>query len=407
MNRLPAMAIRNVGRNKRRSLLTGVTIVLGVTAITVMNGFIAGVQRQMTEDVVLSRTGALQVHKAGYVGNIEASPLRLNMPYDPALLARIRAVPGVTGVTGRIQFQGLVSNGTSQTMFVGRGVDLEREKDACPNADLEVRQGGTPLRPGDGRRVLVGFELGESFGTTVGKTITLQSSSPGGRTNAVDLEVKGLTVSNLPFENKRVATVSLETAQALLGLEGRVTEYAVAVEDLGRLEPVRLALQRELGDAYEVHAWGDLQPLLRDIINRQRVIFAVIAVVLFLIVLTGIINTMLMSVFERVREIGTLLAVGVRRSQVMGLFMLEAIVLGFGGALTGALLGKAVVTGFALRGIQISISGASRPQVLRPEASVAFLAGAVVLALVGALVASAWPAWRASRLNPVDALRNT
>lgn len=407
MNRLPAMAIRNVGRNKRRSLLTGVTIVLGVTAITIMNGFIAGVQRQMVEDVVLSRTGALQVHKKGYVGNIEASPVRLNMPYDEALLARIRAVPGVKGVAGRVQFQGLVSNGTSQTMFVGRGVDLEREKSACPNADLEVREGGQPLRPGDGRKVLVGFELGESFGTTVGKTVTLQSSSPGGRTNAVDLEVKGLTVSNLPFENKRVATVSLETAQALLGLEGRVTEYAVAVEDLGRLEPVRLALQRELGDAYEVHAWGDLQPLLRDIVNRQRVIFAVIAVVLFLIVLTGIVNTMLMSVFERVREIGTLLAVGVRRSQVMGLFMLEAIVLGLAGAVTGALLGKAVVTGFALKGIHISISGASRAQVLRPEASLGFLAGAVALALLGALLASAWPAWRASRLNPVDALRNT
>ncbi len=443
MSRLPALAARNVGRNRRRSVITGAAITIAVIMVMLLKGFVAGAANLMVADVVEGRAGALQVHKKGYVDSIESVPTRLNIPYTPELIARIEKVPNVKGVTGRIVFNGLVGNGTTQTMFVGRGIDLEREQQACPRAKSTVRAGGKPLEPGDSAHVLIGYELAESFGWAVPPplppldallggatpalrqqlvaasvtdwwakasaarhTVSVQSSSPAGRSNAIDLGVKGYSVSSFPFENKRVLTVPLATAQALIDLDGKVTEYAVGVEDLAKLEETKAALQAALGPEFEVHAWHELNTFVRDVINRQNIVFSAISLVLFIIALTVIANTMLMSVFERVREIGTLLAVGVRRRQVLQLFIIEAAVIGAIGGVIGAVVGRTVLYVIASIGIPIEMPGTSGHALLQPAVTLPFVVGAVIAAMLGALAASALPARRASRLNPVDALRN-
>ncbi len=406
MNRLPTLAIRNVGRNRRRSLITGVAIFVCVVMVMVLRGFIDAAAALMQADVVEGRSGALQVHKKGYVDSIETVPTRLNIPYSPEVLAKLRAIPGVKGATGRIVFNGLVGNGLTQTMFVGRGIDVAHEEDACPKAKSVVKAGGEPLALGDGPKALIGFELGESFDTKLGQTLTVQSSSPSGRSNAIDLKVKGFSTSSFPFENKRVLAVPLATAQSLIGLEGRVTEYALAVTDLSKLDQTRTAVQEALGPDYEVHTWKELNTFVRDVINRQNFIMGAIALVLFIIALTVIANTMLMSVFERVREIGTLLAVGVRRRQVLQMFILEAAVLGLVGGVSGAAFGRFVLFAFSLFRIEIQMPGTSSIAALLPFVSPFFVASAVVVATLGAMLASALPAIRASKLNPVDALRN-
>jgi len=406
MSRLPKLAVRNVGRNRRRSLITALTIVFGVAMVVTTRGVMFGLQRMMITDTVEGRLGALQVHRLGYLDNVDSVPLTLNFPYSEALLDRIKAVPHVTGVTGRIQFNGLVSNGLAQTMFVGRGVDVLRELQVCPRVGTTLKPGGTPLGAGDDTKVILGFELGQSFGVEPGKTVALQTTSPTGRANSLDLTVQGLSTSAFPFENKRVVSVTLSTAQALLGLEGKVTELALSVDELDRVEEVAESVRRVLGPEYEVHTWPELQPFVRDIIARQNFVLGAVALILLVIVLTSIINTMLMSVFERVREIGTLMAVGVRRSQVMLIFLIEAGVIGLLGGLSGAALGRVIVAVLASLGIRFELSGLGAVNVLRPMVTWAFVGGAVVVALVAAVGASLWPAWRASRMNPVDALRN-
>ena len=406
MSRLPRLAARNVGRNRRRSLITGLAIIVCVGMVVLLKGFIDGVRNLMIADVVEGRAGALQVHKKGFVDNIEAVPTRMNIAYTPELIAKMKSVPGVVGVTGRMMFNGLIGNGLTQTMFVGRGLDLEHEEEACPRSKASVKPGGTPLMPGDASTALIGFELGESFNVALGKSVNVQASSPTGRSNSMDLTVKGFSSSSFPFENKRVITVPLATAQDLLGLKGRVTEYAIRVADLEKLNDVRRDLQAALGPEYEVHTWQELNTFVRDIINRQDFIMGAIAFVLFVIALTVIGNTMLMSVFERVREIGTLLAVGVKRAQVLQLFVLEAALLGVLGGVAGAAVGQVALGIISSVGIPFAMPGTSSVAMLRPHTGWAYTLIAIAIAVVGALIASALPARRASRLNPVEALRN-
>lgn len=404
MSSLPSLAARNVARNRRRSLVTLSAVLLGVAAVLVLRGMTNGFMRLMVDDIVEGRTGALQVHRAGYMESVDSVPLEPNMPYDATLRQRIASVRGVTGVTGRIQFSGLVSNGLSQTTFIGRGLDVATEKQAVPRAGFDVLAGGRALATDDYAHALLGAELAQSFDKA--PRVTLASSSPRGRANSLDVTVQGLSQSTLPFENKRVVTVPLKLAQDLLGLEGRVTEYAVAVDDLAHLERIAGELRTALGPEYEVHTWQDLQPFVRDIITRQQWVLSVVAVILFVIILTGIINTMLMSVFERVREIGTMLAVGMKRRQVLALFLLEAALLGVVGGLGGVALGSTVVRVLGMKGIPVQGLGTGANAVVRPELTVPFIVLAFSVAVVGALGAAAWPAWKASRLRPVDALRS-
>ncbi|MDY7226781.1 ABC transporter permease [Hyalangium rubrum] len=406
MSPFPRLAVRNVARNRRRSLVTLAAVLLGVTAVLVTRGITDGFLRLMVDDVVRGRTGALQIHSVGYMASVDALPLEPNMAYDEALLSRVRAVPGVTGVSGRLVFAGLVSNGVSQTTFIGRGLDVAHEREAVPRFGFEVRTGGRVLATPDYAHALLGSELARSFQAEPSARVTLAASSPRGRANSLDVSVEGLSESSLPFENKRVVTVPLKLAQDLLGMEGRVTEVAVAVEDLGDLDRVAEDLRAALGPGYEVHTWQELQPFVRDIIRRQKFVLAIISTILFVIILTGIINTMLMSVFERVREVGTMLAVGVRRHQVLGLFLLEAVVLGLVGALAGMGLGSVIVGVLGVRGIPMENLGTGGPTLLRPELDPSFAGLTCAVAVVGAVIAAAWPAWRASRLNPVDALRS-
>ncbi|MBM7118883.1 ABC transporter permease [Archangium primigenium] len=407
MSSLASIAVRNVARNARRSLVTLAAVLLGVTAVLVLEGFIGGFLRLIVEDIVLGKTGALQVHTTGYMSSRDALLLEPSIPYDEALLARVRAVPGVTGVTGRIQFSGLVGNGLSQTMFVGRGLDVSTEAQAVPRAGFDVLPGGRMLTPEDHARAVLGDALARAFHTQAEGRVTLASSSPRGRANALDVAVAGLSVSGLPHENKSVVTVPLALAQELLGLEGRVTELAVAVEDLEALDHVATALRERLGPGYEVHTWRQLQPFVGDTLGRMRFVLGLIGLILFVIILTGILNTTLMSVFERVREIGTLLAVGMRRRQVLVLFLWEAALLGVLGAVGGVAVGWALVRAIAARGIPMAmVFNTGSTSLLRPELRPSFVLLTFAVAVAGALAAAAWPAWKASRLRPVEALRS-
>lgn len=416
MNILYRVAIRNVFRNRRRSLFTLSAIVLGLAVVLAITSVSNSFFRFSVENAVNAKVGALQIHKTGFLNNVSLNPLTFNFDYSPELLQKIETVKGVRAASGRINFRGLVSNGRNQALFFANAIDVDREQYVCPKWLGTLTEGSRALGPDDIGQAMVGQELARSLSVAptgqispessvvLGDSLNLSAASPLGRQNAVDVQVKATTRSTLPLEEKRSMTLPLNLAQSLLGLEGKVTEIAVSVQDLDNLLAVQRNLQNALGAEFEVSTWSEVQPFLRDVLFRQRVMIGIVSFILFVLAVFVIANTMTMAVFERTREIGTMLSVGIKRHQIHIIFFSEAVFVGFVGALLGTVVGLLVVLVLNSIGIPFGSVGFERGT-LYPFLEFGFTVAAFFVAVLCAAIAGVFPARRAADMNPVDALR--
>ncbi|MBL9007424.1 MAG: ABC transporter permease [Myxococcales bacterium] len=400
--RLLLLALRNLSRNKRRSIITALAVLFGCAAIVALQGINNGFVANLIETTVESRHGAVQVFRKGHIGSND--PLKLSLPQDAELVRRIEAVPGVLAVAPRLSFDGMVNNGSESTMFMAMAIDPEREYKVCPKRLTRVSPGSQPLRPGKEGDALIGKTLAEALGADKGATLVMQAAGPHASTNALDVEISGFLPTQSVAESKRMATVRLRFAQDLLRMPNQVSQYVVGIAHLDQADAVAASLRQALGSEYDVTTWADLDPATKTRVGSVLYVMLFVGGVLFLLVATGIVNTMLMSVFERVREIGTMLALGVRRWQVTVLFLAEALFLGLFASTLGVILGYGIVAGVFRKGFTIRPPGGDVTTIY-PHIDLSYLLLVVGFALVGTMLAALYPAWKAARLRPVDALR--
>ena len=397
------LAMRNVFRARARSAITIGSLFFGVMMSLLLSGFAMGVGESLVAEAIESRVGAIQVHRTGYFEKRDLQPLAFNLERNPEFEAKLRATPNVTAITPRISFSGLLTNGSRGTIAVITAVDPGTVRDALPKIDLYLE--GTPLQPGDRNGAHVGLELNRALDLKPGVPLMLQAQGLGGRDNALDLEPRGVLSGQNPLEGKRAVTVPLAFAQSLLGMDGKVTEYVVAIKDVGQLDATAAALRASLGQGYEVQTWEDLRPGLRDMRLVQRAILGVVSFIFLIIALFGVANTLLMSVLERTREIGTLLAVGMTRSMVARLFMLEALLQAVLGAAVGLGVAELLITIARSRGgVTISWGVGQGYFHMMPTLLPAVPFIVVISACVGSVLAAVSPAMRAARMRPVEAL---
>lgn len=400
------IAIRNVLRNKRRTLITLAALLIGVSVMVSIRGVLNGLQRSLVQNVVAGQTGAIQVHKTGYLKNVLSSPLSMDMPQDAAFEQKLLAIPHVTAIAPRILFAGMINVG-DQTIFLGvQAVDPLREFAVVPlrkqtMEDKQQFEGGKVVDA-----MVVTEQLQQAL--TAGHVAkdapaALLAPDKDGALSGENVTLTGIMKLNMPGE-KKVGMVRLDVAQRLLKLEGRATEYIVAVDDIDNIPQVAKDLQAALGPEYEVNSWEEIATFVKQAMQRQNFILSLVAGVFLILMLLGVANTMLMSVLDRTREIGTMMAVGVRRSKILSLFLMEAATIGALGGVVGGAMGTLIVVVLHQRGIAVTFPGSSVPFTIRPFVSPAYLMGIVALAGLGALLFAVYPAWRASRLRPVQAL---
>jgi len=398
------LALRNVLRNKSRAAFTLGGIAFGVWMSMLMGSFVIGLGETMADDVVRSKVGSLQVHLRGYDDAKANQPLDFDMAEHGDVERIARSIPHVKAVAPHLVFGGLCNNGSAATMIIATGVDPERELQVLPLANRGLA--GAPLASARPHSGLLGFELADAMGVKQGASLTIQAASRDGQQNALDLDVAGTVNNNLPLDSKRMMWVPLAYAQELVQMPGRVTEFALALDDMKYTDEVKTALERALGPKYHVQTWYELRASVKEIIQIQRMVLMAACLVFLIIAIVGVMNTMLMSVLERTREIGTMMAVGVRRTQVTVLFLWEAAFLALFGAGIGAILGYGVV-GIVTRlgGVPLMAPGSAMLVHIVPHAPLWLAATAIIASALGTLAAAAYPAWRAARLRPVEALR--
>ena len=397
------IAFRNVLRNRRRSLITFSAVFLALGIMVSIRGFLNGLQATIRESVVLGQTGALQVHRTGFLKSVSAS-LDMSIPSDDAFLAKITAIPGVKEATARIMFGGMPNANDVSTAALFTAMDPKRELTVCPRRN-EMIYRGKALKDSGPAAAILSPELAASLGIKLGQKATLLTGDRDGVMNALDLEFVGeYGQPGLPLPDKKLGFVPLAFAQELLRMEGRATEIAVALHHFEDAEKVKPVLQATLGPEYEVSTWHDVAAYIDDAIATQNFILNLIAGVFLFVALLGIANTMLMSVLERTREIGTMMSVGVRRRQILTLFLLEASLLGLAGGVLGSIAGGGFVLYYGHKGMILPIPGMLAPLHVFPLVSAGYILFILGLAAGGAALAALWPSVRASRMRPVEAL---
>lgn len=406
MFNLARLALRNVLRNRRRTLITLAALLIGVGVMVSIRGLMNGFQRSLTEGVISGQTGALQVHKKGYLKNVLASPLTLDVPATPEFYSKIKAVAHVTAVAPRIMFAGMVNLGEETIFITMQAVDPALEFQVCPLRKGTIVDGGRFKDGSVKDAMVVTTEMDKALKAKAALTKdppALLAPDKEGQLSGENVSLVGTLALNGPGERK-LGLVRIDVAQRLLKMEGRATELLIAVDNVDLIPQIKADLQKALGSEYEVSSWDEIAKFVVEARTRQNVIVQVVAVVFLLLMLLGVANTMLMSVIERTREIGTMMAVGVRRGKIVALFLYEAAFIGALGGAIGAAAGSLVTAWLNVRGLEVTAPGSNVPFVMHPFVEPGYIAQVVLVAAVGALLFALYPAWRASRLRPVEAL---
>ncbi|MGA9526052.1 MAG: FtsX-like permease family protein, partial [Myxococcaceae bacterium] len=369
------IAARSLSRNRRRTVLSMGAIALGVAAMVLFEGLVHGQRDMMLGNLVRGVLGAVQVHRAGYLANVQGLPLSLDLEDSEDLRNRMREVPGVVEVAPRISFGAMFALADPQRQpgfFIATAIDPDLERKVTPWR-FDWLQAGRFFERSE-RAVLLNAPFASSMGAAPsagdpgpevqwpGLIVTDRDGAPNGEVVALS----GTFALAAPGD-KKVGLVPLQVAQRLLRMEGRVTEYAIGTARLEDAHAVRDRLKAALGPGFEVHAWDELLPFVKELVGLQDTFLGVVGMVFLVTVLLGIANSMLTNVLERVREIGTMLAVGMRRRQIVALFLLEAGMLGIAGGLLGALLGAGVVALLHQQGIPFEAPGSGVLSVVRPH----------------------------------------
>jgi len=401
-----SLALRNVLRNRRRSLLTGAVVIFGFAAIALAGGFMSQSFEGLREGTIRNGTGHLQLAEAAYFAGDEDAPLTHGIADSARVAAILAKDPEVQEVLPRIDFVGLASNGTRSVPYMGTGLDPQPEARTMDTAKLLVS--GRWFTDADERGVVLGSGLARALNVTAGDSITLMATTPDGVLNALDATVTGLADIPIKELDERYLATTLGLASELLAASGRVSKLAVVLKepaDARRAVPRLLAALNAEGVELSGKTWEELAVFYRQVRMLYIGIFGFMGLVLVVVVLLAAANTMMMAAAERTREIGTLRALGTRPGSIRRMFIAEGLILALGGCLGGAVL--AVVVRAVLNNAGLTLPpppGVSHGVPLHVNVyPSAYVAGA--LAMTVTLVGASWfPARRAARLSIIEAL---
>lgn len=407
------LSARNLLRYRRRTLLTAGLITLGVVALLVFVATAGAFKQTMVGEITDSMLGHLQVHRKGYQAATDTSPL--NMSLQPNAISKIedflKADPDVVAWSGRVKMGAMFSNYAETSAIRLNGIEPEAEDATVPALRKRISDGeqsGPLVKEGE---LLLPALLARGLKVKVGDSVVLVVTNASGSVNARPFTVRGI-LDQVTGPGGRDGYIHINDARELLRMEkSELMEIAIRIKSLDALEKVqqRLASQldtirnKEDKPATELHTWKELSPFA-TIVKMIDLMTLFIRVMLIAIVLVSVMNVMLMAVYERIREIGTLAAIGTQPSKIMGLFLGEGLLLGLAGALAGVGLSYALVAVFHVWPIEFTYGRNALSLV--PELATAEVLLVLLLAVLVSTLASLQPAWRAARMDPIQALRH-
>lgn len=409
--KLAKLAIKNVLRNKRRSIITATAIAFGGFIMLNTLSYIAGLRDAMVGVVLDTGIGHVQIHHAGYAQALEDQTVSSDLVVAEndinTLIERARIADDVETIAKRIIFSGLLGDGTDTTHGLAMGIDPETETGFF--GDLTISE-GRYLTSGDEAGILISERVQRVFGVGVGDKITIATQAAEGGFSTAEYTVVGVFGLGTKFNFHYVVDVlmNIEDAASLTASDD-LTEVAILLKDVDQADAVIAALETAAEEAplnVEVQGWRFVAKRLLDIATYMEMGMRSWTMLIFIGIALAILNTFLMSVYERTPEVGTLKAIGMKRKRILSLFLLETLFLSLFAsvlALVASAISVSILSAIGLPGMFLDFLPPG--EAVHSTIQLADVAICTAVAIGISTLAGLFPAWQASRMDPVVALR--
>lgn len=407
------LAARNLLRYRRRTLLTAILIAVGVVALLLFVATAGSFKQVMVGGITDSMLGHLQIHHKGYTASIDNLPLNLDL--KPTAIRKVETLlqsePAIASYSERVKLGAMFSNFNESTSIRLNGIDPVAEDKTVPALRQRISEGdpkGLLVEPG---QILIPDLLAKGMKVKTGDSVVLVATNASGSVNGKTFIVRGV-LEAVTGPGGRDGYIHISDARELLRLEQPdIMEIALRLHNLDQLPSVMTKLSVQLDEirnkdnkpVTELHSWKELSPFA-NILKMIDMMTLFIRIMLIAIVLVSVLNVMLMAVYERIREIGTLAAIGTQPNTIMGMFICEGLLLGLVGALAGILLSLACLA--LLQAMPPTFAFGREIITLHPTVSLADLGWVLLASVLVSVLASFQPAWRASRMDPIKALHH-
>ncbi len=397
-----ANALRNVLRNRRRSLMASTVVAIGTMAMAMTLCFMLATFFGLGESTIRADVGHIQI---ATTGSFDADTDIANglTEVDQNRISQVLAeTEGVKFSMRRILFDGLTSKGESTIAIVGRGVEPLQEM-RLSGIFAPITRGQLMSVDGMHFEALIGERLAQKLDWTPRELLTLVGTTETGSINAVDVLSTGAYSTGVPEKDARAVMVPLHVAAALLDTTN-VSRVVVVLDDTADTDIVLGKLQTAL-PGLELRDWRALDPFYNQVVTLYSNIFGILCLIIVLVVLISVSNTMMMTVMERIREIGTFRAIGFSRSEMRIGFSIEGALIGLMGALIGLTLAAALSFGINIVGVEMPPApGRTAPYPLIFFIDLPVYAAVAAVMVVCGMLGVVWPARKGTAMPIVEAL---
>jgi ABC-type lipoprotein release transport system permease subunit len=331
-------AFRNIFRNKRRSVINIIAISIGVILMLIYIGWMRGYFTSLFATMINFETGHIQILNENYLNDEERMPLDINIENYRNLRTELLSDPRIDEVTARIDFTLSLSNGTESKFIMGRAIEPDREADTTVLKDYINTGNYLDKEPG----IMVGKPLAERLSLSPGDYAYVTVFDRYSSRNFDQLKITGIFNFGYPVMDENLIFMDIDTADSLLDLDGEITKLVLRLDKYEDINPVLTSLNdtfKESNSHLKAYTWQRFAQVVVSAVQQDGVSFAIIMIICFILIILGILNSMHMSVHERIREIGTLRAIGMKKKQLFSMFISESICLALVSVVIGLALG--------------------------------------------------------------------
>ncbi len=411
MIKLFKIALRNLIRFKRRTFLTTSLIAVGVLFVMVFISASSSFNNIIIGQITDSMLGHIQVHKRGYMASIDSLPLTLNLNEKGWKKFRsiAKEIPEIESYSPRIKFGAMFSNFIDSTNIRINGVYPDMEVATIPLLLSRIKEGGKAIKKGE---ILIPELLAIGLKVKIGDSVVVIATNRDGSVNGMQFQVGGI-IESVTGPGGRDGYIHIEDAKDILRMEElEVSEIALRINDFSKLDKINNILTEKLSgnknkqgkQIFDIRTWEKLSPFY-NISKMIDIMTIFIKFMLIAIVLVSIMNVMIMAVYERIREIGTIAAIGTMPEKILALFLIEGFSLGVLGVIIGNILAGMSI--FLMNVIKITFNFSRQTgYVLAPELKMGDIIFVSIVVIVVSVFATLQPAIKAAKMEPVEALRH-